>query len=441
MTQILMRTLFLIAFLLPHPLGFGIQFGSKMEQQERFVQIDIDATGRLEIKTHEVSSFLVVCPGEELLREREIQLELELSNSQITDLEQVIEQAYEKYHSVFMLSEEQRPQARNSLFDDTKAQVDEILLPAQAERFEEIQRRLDLRARGLIPFLRNNVSALQLDLDEPTWARVEEVLKRYREEDLSQLQKLCRDLESELLHPLSSSQLKALKKQFVVNEEEPINPDVFLAQLVYALEMKEDFTNLDNTLRELTPFFATAPRFQYRSFSGGQFSAPANSPELYWYGKFSGLDLSRLAISSEARTELHQSYQYHINPHAAQTSLQDWAKHFLDPIGSEDREAFLAHFLQESFYRFGVTALLLHGPLGADLEIQPIQKKEIKDRLEAAITKLQVRFQDMERELLSDIYQALGKENSRKLQQALGPPMKHINPAFTLLLQSPAEQP
>lgn len=441
---------------------------SKAFSKSEFLTVEFDSTG---VPNFTKGGKVSVQFGEfaDLLNQKEIQLEIDLSNSQIEDLERISREArresdeISRQLSIGELSAAESTTKYDLLYDQTHAKSMDVLVPLQYERLQQVASRIRMREIGLESWIDQNKSDLGLSIDNTVSMKIDRALEHFRTRHNPRLQKYCDRLLDELLQPLTDSQNEQLSTTGVRLSPMYTFPDIFMAQLIYAREMESDFRQSADSLRDLTKYVAFAPRF--RTMPDGHFAGYPSGEKGFWYNELMSIDLHGLPISVEDRNIIDANARNKRNEYATESanvyreaqsiadpeernsviskrmkelrqSLFDWEDQILEDLSPEGKSAFLDYYRRKSRFQYGLIAALVHGPLGTEVKLTDAQRNEIKKRLKVAVEKLTDDFRVVESEFLIDFFKAVGPENTKKIQETLGPPMQHVKPVMLAYLSS-----
>lgn len=408
-----------------------------------------------------------------LVEQEEIQKELELTGSQINDIDKLFQRAYRslgKLRETYpkLLDDPQSFSACRNFYDQNNDDLSEILIPTQADRLEQIYLRLELRRRGVIKFLSDVAPNLELTLSTKQLEKVKQIISQFNVLTVPELTRKCEDRYSRIFGVLDRRQRRLLD-EFQAQQNIQTSVDIIAGQLDYALQLES--TNWkDGTLEDASDFLANAPVF--RLYVDGRFEAKPSSSSvpMYWQlklanefqsGSFSSARPDHLSVDPDDLASIQKEYANYQDEVArkskefqdtAQTAPESEMPHlratlqtemeiasenltdaFFESLSSESERNLKELYMREAGRSYGPVALILVGPLGSQLEVTDPQKEAIRKAARQALDEISEELAEAEEQLLRDVNDVIGSENEKKLKEALGPRLQHVTPNLTVL--------
>lgn len=415
-------------------------------------------------------SMMDYVPFGSLLLHDEVQKEIELSDSQSKEVARLSKKQATKFVQTIR---EQFPDAPHdpmshgvceAYYEESLAKLNEILLPPQFDRLEQIHNQLVIRSTGFIPFLITFADERELPIDLEKQEEVKQFVRTFREEGIPKLQKKCTREFDRLYDVLTRKQKRQLDEVLSRRNMPELGPDITLAQLKFALTMENDFSSIKSDWSDQSEYFAKIPSFS--SLFDGTFAGTQQMPDQasFWIGEFEGIARTTTDVlpvpeaDLEAMKEFYVEFRHEEQVDSANHEMQmetqpgyqtktaylDYFKRYaarrekfateffelLSPVG---KQVFLDFYAKRSDVRYGVFASLLNGPLGTEIELTAEQKEQLRKQIEKVISNLESEFREAEAEFQDSIFKITGKELEKKYREAVGPPMKHISPTFLML--------
>lgn len=445
-----------------------------MFREQTIVQVVWNDSGKLALSSRTFYN-VELSRHATLIHQPEIQKELELTDSQIRDIDQLFDQAYkssaklrEKYPK--LLSDPISWPAYQQLYDQNNQRMSEILIPAQQERLDQIFLRIEWRKNGVAEFFREYAESLEMNLGDRQVENLKQIIRQFQANKVAELTARCEKRYAEVFEVLDRRQRQVLD-EYQAQQTAQTTVDIIAAQLQYALDLEEmDWNN--ESLEAASDFLAKTPEF--RMYQDGRFETlpEASSIASYWALKLSN-DFSaepfsvarpgRLPIDpvdlaavqqihqefTEQRDDEHKEYREAIRGvtdferQAISKAYQDRRKmrveklldSFFSSLSPESDRNLTGFFVRESSRNYGPVAMILVGPLGVQLEVSDQQKEAIRKATEKALSEIGNELAEAEEELLKDVNGVIGPENEKKLNEALGPRLQHVKPNLTVLTQ------
>ncbi len=399
------------------------------------------------------------------LEQDEFKQEIGLNEKQQTELDKLVE---------LMQTESIRLGAEWTDRHPTKAQknelrkiqtsiqnsLNEILLPFQITRIDEIKNRLEIRSGGLQQFLAGSqIAGMDISLKEiQTIDRVfTEVAKQIKLESVTVFNKSIENI----LSPLGMSQREQFDEvreqtKFLIQDF-----DIHVAQLKYGLAIKDDFgigsteDKLFEALLDQSPTFMITFDGSFKAIQTGN-TDPIKVPE--FIKTLALAPENALAITDEQRSEMvvaTDDYRAAVKRQQAirgrgvvTDSIQ---KEFNRALGLEAEklnkkyeDVLLPHqlgavrllFSKALVPKYGLVANLLAGDLGRDLELSKKQKDKIRTVSQSELEKLEKKLVKWDRQLFDDVRKGLTDDNRKLFDAAIGDPLQHIIPTINALISN-----
>ena len=339
------------------------------------------------------------------------------------------------------------------------------LLPAQLERLQQIERQLAVRTQGFVPFLLQFAKAQDATLDSKRLQVVKDAAKKFSEEEIPKLERKCEKEIDSLYDVLTSNQRRKLEDLLSKRPLPTYGPDITLAQLKFAHSLTEELKERSLDWKDQSEYYMKAPIF--RSRYDGKFEARTEGslPGNFWWLEFANFisqtstdqlpmptgDLEVLKeIYSKAQQEEEQDWQdyqqrieslegqaaseaniaYHLRNEERHAKFVEDFSDALSPVG---KQVLMDYYRRRSEVRYGVFASLLQGALGNEIELTSEQKSRLRQRIETVVSRLENEFRDTETAFQKAVFDVAGGDLERKYHDAMGEPMKHIQPTFVML--------
>lgn len=453
--------------------SFAIQAppDSPWVEQAKTYELRFDAVGTPLLKEIAATS-LIGYRFQGLINVPGVREEIELSKSQLKSFKNLDDQLSRRTTEFLRKHGGDDPNGRlfaeymDASYESGNSQLNEILLPIQLERLEQISMRIELRKAGLASFVDTNRDRLSLSFSEKQFEKFGEGIREFQSETLPSLKEECADEVNRILGVLSTSQMRTMEEMTRGRSLQTVGPDIALAQLRYAIFLNEDFSGQDDETQ--LRFFSQSPIF--RMSAGGRFFPFPTAHEGvddFWYlecenflSQIECTDISipeddlvliqesfeNLKKNEQAATAIHVSklstiadekeiYDFRMRFHEERIeSRSRWRKDLFKSISPIGKQVLFDYFAARCMRSYGVIASLLHGPLGARLEVTETQKERLLAETKISVERLKSSFQAKETRLLKNAFAALGKESEAAIKNHLGPPLKHLEPTFVTLV-------
>ena len=423
--------------------------------------------GQPELRTLQMKR-INVCEFEFLLNEAEIRKELESSPEQESKLVDLLKR---------VLRENNRLQAKWSrnrgipdasdlrALEETRGEfqteLDNILLPFQAERLVEIRLRLAIRETGILDFikLQRNEFSLSTVEESDLNAAANTLIKDIRSKGSG----LVSQSITNLLAPLSASQRKIVEERI---EQDLIffDLDIYLAQLGYlakhpSYEIGESTDKRFDNMVEFAPSFRITFDGRFRAMKPGLDRTLIPN----FVDSLKDLPENPLDISTaqqrgfgEARTkywarvrELQSERGEQTVARGRVTERQNNA--FVAAMDSaaeklNNRYDSILNFRQEQIVRslqaktmlprFGLVANLLRGDLGKEVRITDGQKEKIEKLCKSEIERLNKLLLGWDEEMMSVVKKKMSPENRQTFSTAIGKRLEHVVPTYRMIVKA-----
>lgn len=405
-----------------------------------------------------------------LLPLEEVQKEAELTDSQIEEIDSLRLKLSGEFQSIVaeFPNAPFNPESHSaceSFYNESATEMRKILLPAQLERLQQIERQLAVRTQGFVPFLLQFAKAQDATLDSKRLQVVKDAAKKFSEEEIPKLERKCEKEIDSLYDVLTSNQRRKLEDLLSKRPLPTYGPDITLAQLKFAHSLTEELKERSLDWKDQSEYYMKAPIF--RSRYDGKFEARTEGslPGNFWWLEFANFisqtstdqlpmptgDLEVLKeIYSKAQQEEEQDWQdyqqrieslegqaaseaniaYHLRNEERHAKFVEDFSDALSPVG---KQVLMDYYRRRSEVRYGVFASLLQGALGNEIELTSEQKSRLRQRIETVVSRLENEFRDTETAFQKAVFDVAGGDLERKYHDAMGEPMKHIQPTFVML--------
>ena len=339
-----------------------------------------------------------------LLEQAEVQRELELTGSQVRDLESLRGKASRHWPKLNDPSDRGEMSSWNVLKirQENLKERDQILLPHQIDRLSQIENRIEMRHLGMVPYLVQNSGDWEMELDERQVNGLRERLKLRFQEATPEILEALSAMEEEIASTLTDAQRRTLDAH--VRYQQGVFPieniDIVRAQWQYALD--RDVPNtvpIDDPMRRHLVVFSAAPEFS--TGIDGQFAGQPCGQNVtsFWLNEFRLIshelreplpipaddrDALKLQFSDmkEAVCGIFESHK--LDPNASElekktaemsqrTAVEEmweqWIQSFPKTMSPEGRTAFFDYYEARCSRQYGKIGSLLIGPLSHELQL------------------------------------------------------------------------
>lgn len=389
-----------------------------------------------------------------LLRTEEVRKELELTNTQIRQIDDWCKNV--SANSQELTRELTSGRSRSEVFPRLRKDqiefdrlLNEILLANQMERLQQISNRVAIRKIGLITYLTTNVDGLERD-------SLERELRALSQQ-LALGESFISDSLSEMLEFLDEKRLAKIRAFRDSHMATAMDIDLFAAQTEAALTIEEDFGHSDSklfdTLTAMSPYLQITTDGQMETHFGScnleryilTCLAPQESPIF-----LSDATLAKGTLLKQAYETQKQKFREERDTFMSANPLQkevdrfnkslwaseieaarDFSDDFLAILDPRELDDFRSYVAFDQYPRHGVISLLLHGPLGRELGLNNSEKDELRKRAQqflentkSALTKLESRF-------IESLYDQLSENDRVAIEKSLGDKLVYLTPCVS----------
>jgi hypothetical protein len=402
-----------------------------------------------------------------LLADEEIQLELELIESQksrLNELRQKVAETEKKWLSI-VLSSEAVAKELNHEFQRLKTEqvtsIDEVLLPHQEDRFSELKVRFLIRRNGLAQTIFRPEYFDARKMDRRQIKSLGEELGKKKTEFIEQCQRLYADSIDSLVEVLNEKQ----QREIALINGKFVPVDSFdLELLSYYLrhgldEPSSDVKSSDDIFESLEnrPFFDISPSGRFREHKQRkQLSQPPSS--FYYFELLSNenvqqalelaerqdISIKHTISKTKEKVNLAERELFKKTDRASfrdeflarKTSIYDDAKRsFVSILNKQQREALVKVAEKIEIARTGLLYALLHGRLGQKIEISSEQSKNLRDIAEVILKKIEELSLEIEDVVFDEVKEHLSVDQIQKLNSLVGEKLAHCPPNIGLLIR------
>ncbi|MFK7767585.1 MAG: hypothetical protein AB8B55_10220 [Mariniblastus sp.] len=409
-----------------------------------------------------------ICEFESMLNEIEIRKELELSPEQESKLDVLLKrvllegnQFQAKWADSRGIPNPSDLPELEQIRSEVEAELDDILLPFQAERIDEIRLRLAIRETGVLFFLK-------LHRDKFSFSNAEEselnaAANSLTEEIQSEGSELVSQSITNLLAPLTASQRKIVADQ-IEQDSEIFDLDIYLAQLNYlqkypSFEIGESTDKRFDNMVEFAPNFAITFDGRFRALKPGmdptlipttvdriialperplgesdaQKLAFGAAKKKYW-DRVRELQSER--VDQRVANGLVTEKQNDAFNAAMESAAEELNNRYDSVLDSYQKKIIRRTQAKTMLPRFGLVANLLRGDLKKKARITDKQQKEIEKICESEIERLNDLLLGWDEEMMSLVKKKMSSESRQKFSKSVGERLKHVVPTFRMLVKA-----